>query len=308
MAEEMGELSSESPLVETVEASESIRPRRAGRRRVAVMVVVLAVTLSIVAFNSLRPANHHRVVIRSATAVTPTTDGLSVASPVAGIVTTIVPTSTTDSLVASSPTDVTSTLAPVLWQTDDTLAGQPPPAVDTTTTDPTTTTTLVCHNSTNPACGAFHYEPALTNDPGTATLVASPTDADVGFLAGQDVQLTLFATDPDSAVWGNLDGELQDVTKTGGAFCGWYDFGDGNTGHGDKGPGTCVPNGCPDVLSNRYGAWDVPPTHPTNNVVLITFYMFDRPGTYDVTLTATADPCGPRLSELSATTTVNIPG
>jgi hypothetical protein len=43
-------------------------------------------------------------------------------------------------------------------------------------------------------------------------------------------------------------------------------------------------------------------------VVLFTDHKFDVPGTYTVTLTITLDPCGPRLEELTGTTTVHILG
>ncbi len=295
----------DSSLVDTVEKTEQVHPSKTFRRRVAVSaILVVAIILAVVAANWPSQASRRDVVVRSASAV-PTTDTTSIGSTTADVTTTDSPTSTEAPAASYAPIglapDVTAAPEPA-DTTPGTLIAEPEPATESTTT------MLVCHNSTNPACGPFYYDPALTNEPGTMRVEASPSDADVGFVAGQDIFFSIITKDPDSAIWGIDGSEFRDVSQHGGGFCGWYDFGEGEGAHGHRGPGACVYPGCPEPV-NRYGPWEPPPKHPTNDhVALVTDHNFAAPGTYHVSLTITLDPCGPRLEELTGTTTVHILG
>jgi hypothetical protein len=295
----------DTSLVDTVDETEQVHRSKAIRRRVAVStIIVVAITLTVVAANWPRQASRGDVAVRAATAV-PTTDTTSIGSFTAGVRTTDAPTSTEAPAASYAPIGLAPDVTAATEPTDalpGTLIAEPEP-----TTTESTTTMLVCHNSTNPACGPFYYDPALTNEPGTVRVEASPSDAQVGFVAGQDIFFAIITQDPDSAIWGINGGEFRDVSRHGGGFCGWYDFGEGEGAHGDRGPGACV-SGCPEPVS-QYGPWEPPPKHPTDdNVALITDHNFAAPGTYKVSLTITLDPCGPRLEELTGTTTVHILG
>jgi hypothetical protein len=183
-----------------------------------------------------------------------------------------------------APTTTTETPTTDTATTSESIVPTSAPETSTTAPEVTTTTGTVtaapCHNSTDPACGPFHYEPPPENQPATMTVVkvapASPGP-------GTRVTFTLHFTDPDSWV-------------TPGQLCGKVSFGDGNSeGCGPSCAGT----------GNRYGPWDPPAPHPSDTDLTVE-HVYAKTGTYTVVFTATADQCGPRTSEAGATYTLHV--
>ena len=129
-----------------------------------------------------------------------------------------------------------------------------PAATVTVTTEPSPTATPVpeCVNSTQPKCGAFHFEPpAPVDHPVTVTVKVSPSKPK----AGQKVTFTLHATDPDS--------HLLNV--------GSYKF-------SSNGPGATsgdFPGNCPVA----YGRWD-PPSSAAGDITKKLEYTYNSEGTY----------------------------
>ena len=151
----------------------------------------------------------------------------------------------------------------------------------TTTTAPatTTTTSLVCRNSTNPACGPFSYDPAITNQPATLTATTAPATPTAGVI----VTFTLHATDPDTFI---------DATR----FCGQASFGEGD--------GTGCAVACA-ATGPQYGPWAPPPPNPGHATFTMT-HTYPHAGTYTAHFSFTAGECGPRPSPATATITVHI--
>jgi hypothetical protein len=143
------------------------------------------------------------------------------------------------------------------------------------------TTALVCHFSTDPACGPFYWDPAPVNQPATLTVTA-PDD----IVAGEQVSLAITMTD-DGRV--TLDCFVVDMSPDTGLYT-----------------GTCSydPPDCP----ARYGPWTPVPQSgraSTNTVV-----SFDEPGTYQVTVRVQpaqgCDNVDPYRSGASTTITIEV--
>jgi hypothetical protein len=233
------------------------RGRTLRRRRAAAMVaaVVVVVAIPAAAIALTVGSDHHA---RIAISAPPTTE-----------------TSTESSTVATTSTSepTTATSSSILGST----------ATSTTGAPPTSTSTLVCHNSTNPACGPLHYGSPITNQGATLEIVkispARPT-------LGQTVTFTLRAVDPDSrfvlaGIWCDNSG---------------YSFGDNSLGYACA--VTCA-------VVNEYGPWDPPPAQPSD----LTFTMahaYTAAGTFHAKFGVTAEACGPRTSMASADVTVTI--
>jgi hypothetical protein len=155
----------------------------------------------------------------------------------------------------------------------------PRTATATTVLATTTSTALVCRNSTNPACGAFSYDPPITNQPATLVATARPASP----TAGHVVTFTLHATDPDSFISPDM-------------FCGQISFGEGNSTGCQV---SCAP------IGPRYGKWDPPPPRPGTATFTMT-HTYPHAGTYTAEFSFTADQCGPRPSPASTAVTVHI--
>ena len=107
----------------------------------------------------------------------PTFSRTAVASPASASPTTTT-TTTVDEPAAVAPTSTTTSSTPV-----------PPPA--------TTTTTLYCHNSSDPRCGPFRWDPDPgPNQPLTVALSYEPKIVHVG----DPVVFHLVASDPDAEI------------------------------------------------------------------------------------------------------------
>ena len=184
--------------------------------------------------------------------------------------TTAVEPATTPTTVAVAPVEAPTTTPPTTAPSDSSVAP--------------TTTVPVCHNSTDPTCGFFHWDPAPTNQP--ATLTISVPDGPI--VAGQEVPVTLTMSDPDGAV--SLD--CYSVALSGAGMSG----------------GSCSatnPVDCP----ARYGPW-TPPAPKPSQAVTDTIVTFDAAGSYVVSAEVkAADGCDnvdPYRSGATASITVQV--
>jgi hypothetical protein len=217
-------------------------PRRAASRRFALPggrrtliasgVLVLCALVSGVAL-ALAPAGTPRSPL-VATVAPPTT-----AAPSA----TTVPTSTTE--------------APAT-----TVATPPQTAVSSSretaaTTAPTTSTILVCHNSYNPACGAFRWDPApASGGPAGVSITYSPSKPQ----PGDWVTFTVTVSDPDTTV----------------STCGQVAFGTGpDYGCSDQ----QASGSCP----TRYGPWTPPAKTPSSATKTYSPVQYKSSGSYTFT-------------------------
>jgi hypothetical protein len=157
------------------------------------------------------------------------------------------------------------------------------PATETTAVAAPTTTAapLVCHNSTNKACGPFYWDPA----PGNAALdmsISGPTTVPTGTLVTFTVQ------------WSDADAQLSDYSFSGGL------------------DPLLLPNGC-DASATQpagaYGPWDPPATDPGSGSFSES-RTYDQPGTYTVEVYALSRASGscpdPYESYGHATLTITV--
>ena len=195
------------------------------------------------------------------------------------------PTSADDS--DSSTTSTTSTTVGYETTTTGPLAltsttiGAPTPVTQPIYAPTTTTTALVCHNSTNPACGPFHYDPPLTNGPAVAVFDGvSPAHPTVG----ESVAFTLHVVDGDSHITAESP------------ICGSVNYGDGmeQTAICDcAGPGP------------QYGPWD-PPAPTPSDIRIPLAHTYKKAGDFTLTVSLTAGQCSERPSPATASYTVHI--
>jgi hypothetical protein len=130
------------------------------------------------------------------------------------------------------------------------------PLATTTTVPPSTTTTLVCRNSTNPACGAFRWDPPPAPDqPLTRTVTYSPAHPRVG----EQVTFHFVFLDPD-------DSRAREWQRSGK-----IEFGDSTLNY-DGLPPDCPP---------RYGRW-TPPAAAPGRWEADFQHIYTRPGTFTV--------------------------
>jgi hypothetical protein len=191
---------------------------------------------------------------------------------------------------ASEPTTTVSGSTTVASSTIELSTTAPPMTVAVVTTSTPdlvspTTTALVCRNSTNPACGPFHYDPPPTNAP--ATLVVGSVEPAHPY-AGQTVTFTLYAVDPDTRL----------LVDCGG---GGQDYGDGTPVVACE-PSCAAPGYGP---VPEFGPWDPPAPEPTDTTVTLT-HRYTRAGTIHATFHADGDDCGPRPSTATATVTMTV--
>lgn len=141
-----------------------------------------------------------------------------------------------------------------------TVAPTPTTAVPATTTTlpaaTTTTTALVCHNSYNPACGAFRWSPAPAVDPVSVQITFSPDHP----VAGNTVTFRVTYSDGNSVV----DTNCANVSGGGG-------MGPNYGCQSAQAPSSSCPT--------RYGPWDPPAKQPSAGSMTYP-YKYDTPGTY----------------------------
>jgi len=127
----------------------------------------------------------------------------------------------------------------------------------TTASGPTTTTELVCWKSYDPRCGEFHWDPAPSVDPMTASVSLTTTSP----RAGQPVTFKLVADNPDTNI----------------SPCVPTNFGDGSP--------EAVCSGFTYPCSNEpqaTGAWPPPQKQP-GHFENTSQYTYQKPGTYTAT-------------------------
>lgn len=176
-------------------------------------------------------------------------------------------------------------------------------AVTSSTTTPESTTTVTsaprpaatapsspgprstaCRNSTDPECGAFHWDPQPVNRPAvlTATLPAGP------IVVGRSYDLTLEMSDPD----GRVDLACYSVDADGPALA----------------LGSCTVESHP-PCPERYGPWTPPPA-TAGEARTVTQIEFQRTGTYVVEVVADAaqgcDNVDPFRSAAATRITVDV--
>lgn len=214
---------------------------RARRQRLGLalcsLVVLAAAVLVGVGRNGSRPGTEVRTASGGFNASTVTT------APA--------PTSTTEESVAVAlPTTATTVQAPSTTSRPTATA-----TTETTTTTATTTTTrtLVCHDSTDPACGPLAWDPP----PGAnAPLTVKVTFAPAASKAGDTVTFRVTGDDPDAPV-----GDCW-TTAT----------------YGDSAGRTCIPSG---VCLPMYGPWT--PVATPGHDELTDSHVYAAAGTYVAT-------------------------
>jgi hypothetical protein len=182
---------------------------------------------------------------------------------------------------SAAPTTST-TQAPTSTETPTTTTVPP----TTVSTSATTMPTLICRNSTEPACGPFQYDPPITNQPATLTVVSVEPSAPN---AGEKVAFTLHASDPDSFI-------PTDESCGPLAPAGIFAFGDGARGG-------CVA-GCA-APGPQYGPWTPPPPIPGDATFTLE-HAYPKTGSFTADFVIVADECGPRHSEASISVMVHI--
>ncbi|MBV8982314.1 MAG: hypothetical protein JO086_15535 [Acidimicrobiia bacterium] len=147
------------------------------------------------------------------------------------------------------------------------------------------TPTSTCHNSYDPSCGAFSWQPAPDpNQPITGQVTPSNTTVHVG----DKVTFTLTGTDPDAS-------PLQECN---------VDFGDGQGYHCDPRP-SIDPSYCPP----QYGPWTPPAKQQGTLTDPPLDHTYAQPGTYDVVFnvrSAMQDCNNPYASQADLKTTVVV--
>ena len=131
-----------------------------------------------------------------------------------------------------------------------------------------TSTTLECHNSTNPACGPFHYDPPLpANRPTKITITSDPGTP----VVGQPVTFTVTVDDPDGQGPGRCGEFDADVTHA-----------EPTTTTAAQPASSCMMTASADpAASHGYGAWDPPSTVP-GHVVLTYTVTYEDSGPHTV--------------------------
>ena len=120
-----------------------------------------------------------------------------------------------------------------------------------------TSTTLACHNSTNPACGPFHYDPPLPANRPTHITIASEPGTPV---VGQPVTFTVTVDDPDGQGPGRCGQFDADVTHA-----------EPTTTTAAQPASTCMMTASADpAATHGYGPWDPPSTVPGHVVLTYT--------------------------------------
>jgi len=129
-----------------------------------------------------------------------------------------------------------------------------PPATTTTTARPAPAPAKTCHNSYDPACGPFRWDP----DPG-ANQPLQVTASAQQVKAGDPVNFHIVADDPDAKI----------------DRCYTFDFGDGQKGS------TCPPAA---DCQTPYGPW-TPPAKVTDHWVVDVPHKYPAPGSYAASFT-----------------------
>jgi hypothetical protein len=180
---------------------------------------------------------------------------------------------------SEAPRTTVSTTTSTTVATETTIVVAPPETATTTlgtrpTSAPTTTVPrLVCRNSTDPACGAFRWDPQPANAPMNASFASAPSQA----VVGEAVTFVVDWTDADANA---IDG---------------YFSPDG------------VGLGAPCQYPQGYGPWTPPAAAPGAGSWTYT-HTFTAPGDYVVAVSLwTGDVCGnPYASDWHQQTPITV--
>jgi hypothetical protein len=158
-----------------------------------------------------------------------------------------------------------------------------------------TSTTLACHNSTDPACGPFRYDPPLpANRPTRITITPDRTP-----VAGEPVTFTITVDDPDGqgpGRCGRFDADVTHAEPT-------------TTTAASQAASTCFTTAAASAdpaATNGYGPWDPPSTVPGHVVTTYTV-TYDAPGPHTVSYSTFDvgqcgdDSCPPAAKDLTFT-------
>jgi hypothetical protein len=257
-ATESGDVTDMAPsddLLTAVKVEGGRRRARRHRRNAAVALLGLVV-LAVPALAVFRDGGDDQQLTVAADDQEPstsTTERPSTTIPVT-TGTTAVPTETT--IVVASPDTAT------------TIPGTRPTPAPTTTVPP-----LVCRNSTNPACGAFYWDPQPANAPMNAWFASAPSQAVVG-------EAVTFVVD-----WSDADADAID-----GFFS-------------PDGVGL----GAPCRYPQGYGPWTPPAAAPGAGSWTYT-HTFTAPGVYVLAVSLwTGDVCGnPYASDWHQQTSITV--
>jgi hypothetical protein len=230
----------------------------------AVAVALIAAALGVLNHDD----NGKSVKTTESAQATPVTTGVPVVTPEALEPAALPPSPTTTSpaLVLgtsfSRPTTAVPPKPAAQKTTATTKAPAPAPAPPVGPKPTTGRTTPFCHNSYDPACGPFRWEPAPPADQPRQVTLTGPQAVRVG----DQVTVHADVNDPDDAQASNCP------AKT-------YDFGDGPavSNHCDPPPGT-------DPCPKRYGPWSPPAASPGGGQEDVA-HTFSAPGTYTVKFT-----------------------
>ena len=185
-------------------------------------------------------------------------------------------TSTTDATPTTVATTATTaaTIETAVVAPPDTATTIPPTRPTTTPATPRTTVPpLMCQNSTNPACGPFHWDPAVGNQALSASFVSAPGTA----VVGEPVTFEVDWSDPDANAFDN-------VHSVDGASI-----------------------GAPCTVPERYGAWTPPSANAGSGRISFT-ETFATTGEHRVVVDLwTGDVCAhPYASERHIETIVTV--
>jgi hypothetical protein len=263
-AEELPRRRSRGELLDHIYAEGARRRRRRRMGTMGLSAAALAVVAGAVLAINLPGGTPQHVATRGQTAPPfPGSTTSSLVMPTTVVVGTEAPT-TSAPVTAVPPTTVRTTIptgVTVPATTIRTPTTEPGPEPTTTSPPTTVASSGRCVNSTDSACGPFHWQP----DPGPdAPLVI-------------DVTPTPRAADPltyDFAiVYTDADAPIVDGCRN-------INFGDGQSTFTGS-TGSCVAASC----VAAYGAW-TPPTPQAGRAEATVAHTIPRPGTYEVTLYA----------------------
>lgn len=266
------------------------------RRLLLGLCAAVAVALIAAALGVLNHDDSGRSVKTTESAqATPVTTGVPVVTPEALEPAAVPPspTTTTPALVLgtsfSRPTPTTVPPKPAAQKTTATTKAPAAAPAPVPGPKPTTgPTTPFCHNSYDPACGPFRWEPAPASDQPRQVTLSGPQ----AVRAGQQVTIHADVNDPDDAQASNCPATT-------------YDFGDSppQSTHCDPPPGT-------DPCPQRYGPWSPPAARPGGGTEDVA-HTFSTPGmTYTVKFTydpGYQDACyNPYASDGSGTLQITV--
>lgn len=193
------------------------------------------------------------------------------------------PPPTVGGVTITRPDDASATTVPTGTETTAPEATAPP-----TSADGPVTTELVCRNSTDPACGAFRWDPAPEAGQSTVRLFLPAAPAQVGV----PYELVVELTDPTAQPTFNC-ASLDVSPLPGQAWVGGFQ---------------CQPDPIPMCSPAKYGPW-TPPAPAGGTISDAVEITFDQPGTYTLTMETKAKPrhCDhPYGSDATTSVTVEV--